>query len=254
MFSVSRIIIVLAILAALGVFVYFLIYSRHINEKIARGEVKGKRMIDIPGVIRIAVLIVLILYAVLTTVSLNNIKNREVVENRNDFAVIDLSDYTYRAYGGMYNDTDASFARSYSKEENPGYLRAESTDGDYTFTVFTRIGEHDAFHPDYLCFVDHTGKSTENISQYEYYEYVDSLTMESLGGIGSGGGYITDGFLVVGNLNDTDSFRITLSTLDSDGEEEYRMAEEKAYEEDKGEFPAVEDYAESAGSVVITVK
>lgn len=252
MFSIIRIITLIAVLSLIAVFVYYIIYSRHINMKIASGEITGKRMVDIPRVIFTVTLAVLLIYALTVTFALKQSRNQVYEENRNTFSVINLSDYTFDSCSGTLADRDASYARIYSKESNDGYRKTVSKDGDFIFTAFTRAGQHDAFHPDFLCFVDYTGEKAEDLSLYETYEYADTDTMESAGEIGSGGGRPADSMLVIGNANDTDSFRITLSLLDGKGENEYSEAYHKAYEEDKGNFPCASDYAVSTGSVVIT--
>lgn len=255
MFGIARILFLIVIIVALVVFVYYLLYSRRINAKIASGEIDGRRMIDIPSLIRTVVFVALIIYALIISITLISNEKQETVENRNYFSVVDLSDYTYSAYDGTLVDTDASYAKSYSRESNEGYQKSTSQDGKFTFTAFTRTGEHDAFHPDFFCFVDYTGEdSAELFSLYEYYEFIDTLTTESYGGVGSGGGYIEESFLIIGNINETESFKITLSLLDGKGEESYSEADRKAYEEDKGNFPSAADYALSTGSVVITVQ
>lgn len=254
MFSIVRILFLIVSFTVFSLFVYFLIYSRRINERITRGEVDGRRMIDIPGAIRTAVIAALVVYAVILTLAVKSSENKTTAENRNSFAVINLSDYTCSAFSGTLLDTDASYVKNYSRENNEGYGKSVSQEGDFIFTVFTRTGEHDEFPPDFFCFVDYSGAETGNYSLYEQYEFVDTLTLERLGGVGSGGSSIPDSFFVIGNLNDTDSFEITMSILNSKGEDAFMEADRKAYEEDKGNFPQAMDYAISKGSVVITVE
>ena len=115
------------------------------------------------------------------------------------------------------------------------------------------MGQHDVFHPDFFCFVDYTGETFEEYSLYEFYEYIDTDSMESIGGIGSGGSIPAESILIIGNANETDSFRIKYAILDGKGKNEYLQADQKAYEDDKGTFPEASDYAVSTGSVVITV-
>ncbi|MCQ2471132.1 MAG: hypothetical protein MJ147_03750 [Clostridia bacterium] len=254
MFNISRIIFLIAIVAVLVVAVYYIFYSRRINAKIAKGEIEGRRLIDIPSVVCSVIIVALIAYGVIVTAALMTKEKQPVTENRNSFSVIDLSDYTYSAYNGNLVDKDASYAKSYSKESNDGYEKSVSQDGDFTFTVFTRTGVHDNYHPDFFCFIDYTGKKSSELSMYESYGFSNSPTKDSGGEVGSGGGYIKDSSLVIGNINDDDSFKITLSLLDGKGEEEYFEADSKAYKEDKGNFPSAADYALSKSSVVITVK
>lgn len=253
MFGIARMLFLIVIIVVLVVFVYYLFYSRRINAKIASGEIEGRRMIDIPSLIRTVIIVALIIYALIITITVISNEKQETMENRNYFSVVDLSDHTYSAYDGSLVGTDASYVKNYSRESNEGYQKSTSQDGEFTFTAFTRTGEHDAFHPDFFCFVDYTGEDGANLSLYEYYEFIDTLTTESYGGIGSGGG-IEESFLVIGNINETESFKITLSLLDGKGEKEYFESDRKAYEEDKGSFPSAADYALSTGSVVITVQ
>lgn len=253
MFNIVRIIILIAMLSLAAVIVYYIIYSRHINAKIASGEAAGKRMIDIPKAIIAVILSALLIYSLIVTRALKESSRQAAVENRNTFSVINLTNYTYSGFNGTLVNTDASYAKNYSKESNDGYQKCITQDGDFVFSVFTRVGQCDAFHPDFFCFVDYVGEISENLSLYEYYEFID-IDMESIGGIGSGGGSIPNGFLIIGNVNKTEMFKITLSILDGKGEEAYFDADHKAYEEDKGDFPNASDYALSTGSVVIFVE
>ncbi len=254
MFNIPIIVFLLVIVAVIVVAVYYILYSHRINAKIAKGEIEGRRLIDIPSVVCSVVIVALIAYAVIVTATLITKEKQSVAENRNNFSVIDLSDYTYSAYNGNLVDEDASYAKSYSKESNYGYEKSVSQDGDFTFTVFTRTGVHDNYHPDFFCFIDYNGKKSSELSMYESYGYANTFTKDSSGEVGSGGGYIKDNFLIIGNINDGDSFKITLSLLDGKGEKEYFDADSKAYKEDKGKFPSAVDYALSNSSVIINVK
>ncbi len=254
MLNIARIIILIALLSVVTIIVYYIIYSWRINAKIASGEVTGKRMIDIPKVIIAVILAALLIYSLIVTHALNESRRQGTVENRNTFSVIDLSDYTYSGFNGTLVGNDASYAKSYSKESNAGYQKSITHDGDFVFTAFTRVGQCDAFHPDYFCFVDYVGENSENLSLYEYYEFINIDSMDSIGGIGAGGGSIRDGFLIIGNLNKTEMFKITTYILDGKGEDAYFEAEHKAFEEDKGNFPNAYDYAVSTGSLVISLQ
>ncbi|MSA01995.1 hypothetical protein GKG47_10825 [Lactonifactor sp. BIOML-A3] len=254
MFSIILIIVLISVISFVAVTVYYVLYSRHINARIASGEIKGKRMIDIPNVIRTVIILALLIYAVITTLALTAGRKQVIEENYDTFSVINLSNYTYSSYKGTLLDKDASYAKKYSRESNDGYQKSVSQDGDFVFTSFTRVGERDAFHPDFFCFVDYIGENSEELCLYESYAFIDTFSQERASEIGSGGGSIQDGFLVIGNVNDEESFKIDLSILDSHGEEAYFEADRKAYEEDKGNFPDASEYALSTSTVVITVQ
>ena len=245
MISITRILLLIAIIVVLVVFVYYLFYSRHINAKIVSGKIEGRRMIDIPSLIRTVVIASLIIYNLIITITVISNERQDTVENRDYFSVIDLSDHTYSAYDDLLVGTEASYVKNYSRERNEGYQKTTSQDGEFTFTAFTRTGKHDAFHPDFFCFVDYTGEGGANLSLYENYEFIDTLTTESYGGI-EFERIVEESFLVIGNMNETESFRIALSLLDSKGEAAYCEADRKTY--------SAEDYALSTGSVVIDVQ
>ena len=232
------------LVAVAGFAVYFMLYSRRINRKIASGEVRGRRMPDIPAVIRIVLIAALLFYTVGVTVSLKDVRKQLSAENRNDFAVIDLSDGTFSGYHPALAGTDASYVKNYSRESNAGYQKATTQEGEFTFTAFTRTGKHDAFHPDFFCFVDYTGEAASGLSLYEYYEFTDTLTGENVGGIGSGGEEVGKSFLIVGNVNETELFKVTVSVLDGKGEETYLASD----------ATSAAKYALSTGSAVIMVK
>jgi len=254
MFRISIIFSLIIIVAVIVVFVYYLLYSRRINAKIAGGEISGRPMVDIPGMIRGAAIVALVLYALIVTIAISRNDKNVIEVSRNDLSVIDLTNYTYMAYNGTLVDTDASYAKAFSKESNEGYKKTVSQEGKFTFTVFTRTGKADSFHPDFFCFVEYTGDANETYAFYETYAFQNMTTGEQHGAVGSGGGGIPESFLVVGNLDLTDSFEIHMSILDEAGENEFRLAEQKAYEEDKGNFPSAEEFAISGGNVVITLK
>lgn len=254
MYNILRILFLIAMVAALVVAVYYLFYSRRINEKIAGGVSSGRPMIDIPSLVRVAAFAALIIYAVILTVAVISGGRQQPAENRDSFSVIDLTDYTYRGYSGSLVCADASYAKIYSKDSNAGYEKQIVRDGDFTFTAFTRTGAHDVYHPDFFCFVDYTGAQSDEFFMYDYYEYIDCSTAQTLGGIGSGGGCMDGSFLVIGNINEAEQFQLTLSLLDGKGEDAYFDATDKALEADQGKFPAAAEFAFSTGRVVIAVE
>lgn len=234
--------------------IYYICYYRHINASVAGGTVSRKRMTDIPSALRAVIFLVLVFYAVVITMAYQGSRSRIETENRNSFSVISLPDYTYSAFDSGLVGSDASYMKNYSKDANEGYKKIISADEKFTFTLFTRTGEHDKFHPDFFCFVDYMGKRDDDISLYENYEYINRLTGEKLGGVGSGGAIPPAGFLVVGSLNESDSLIITLSILNSKAEEAWLRDDEQAWQEGKGEFPPVSDYALSTGRIEISLQ
>lgn len=254
MFSIVGSIVLITFIVIIAVFVYYLIYARSINRKICNGQIINRKMVDIPKVIMIAIIILLLLYSVALSVGLEQSYKNAAIVNRDDFSVINLSDYSYYGYSGMKESNDASFAKVYSKESNEGYKKTVQRDGDFEFIVFTRTTDHDSFHPDFLCYVDYVGEADAELLMYEKSSYIEKVSDKEVFGKSSGGGSLSDGRLYIGNINDDEKFRITIGLLDEEAKQKFSEADSKAYEEDNGEFPDILDYATSAGSVTITIE
>lgn len=246
-------IILITFIVVLVVFIYYLIYSKKINKKIQSGQVVDRKMMDIPKTIKIAMITLLLAYFTIVLVSVMQDKNSVVTITRQEFAVIDLTDYKFSSYFGARENDDASFAQVYSKESNEGYKKTVVKDGDFIFTVFTTISGSDNFHPDFLCYVDYVGEDKSELRRYTNCQFIYNTSKEISSSASCGVGEIEKELLYVGNLNGGDSFKITESLLDATGEQKYSKAEEEAYKEDKGQFPSFSDYAISSGSVTITI-
>lgn len=244
-------ILCIVLLVGLCVFIYYLIYARAINQKIQSGEKTGRRMIDIPKVLLIAVIVALVLYSGVLQYSIQTQAN---AVSRNLFAVIDVTDpekYEYAAYFGNVVLDDASFAQVYSIEANPGYEKQVAVDGDFQFTIFTGTTPADSFHPDFLCYVEYIGEE-ENLV---FCDMAGFQAIDDEGGAYAAGssGWEASVRLYIGNLDDNCQFTIHMYALDEAAETAFWEANQQAMEEDKGDFPSEQDYATSTGSAVITV-
>lgn len=255
MFSIIKLLVLVVILVLTVVFLYKLYYTRKINKRIQSGEVTGRKLVDLSKVIMIAVITGLVIYAGILMYVIHDYDGMEYQKSRNNYAVIDVSkeEYTYISYGGNVPLNDASFAKVYSKDENPGYEKDVLQSGDYRFVVFTRSAAANDFHPDFLCFVDYTG---ENKEEYICYNKAGFQSLEQDGGYFFDGsaGDIRDSLLYIGNLDNDCLFNITMSILDSDAETKYTKAMQQAYEDAKGEFPEAEEFAETVGKLDIIIK
>lgn len=254
MFNIIVIIVLVTFIIGIAMFCYYLIYAHNINKKIQSGQVNHKKMIDIPKAMMIAIIILLLSYSVILSVGLKQSYDVTTTTNRNNFSIIDLSDYTFCGYSGTRVNDDASYTKVYSKKENKGYDKSVVKDGDFIFTLFTRNTNYDDFHPDYLCYVDYIGKMKSDFVRYEMCEYVNITSPQSKGSIMNGGGNLKRSLLYIGNLNEGESFKITECVFDEKTETKFSKANEKAYKNDKGEFPSIKKYALSSGSATITIK
>lgn len=254
--SIIGLSVMATILVAVCVFIYYLIYARSVNRRIQSGQMTGRRMIDIPKILIIAVIVVLILYSVIITQGMKQSQRvmEENYQNRNNIVEIDPEKFIYLSYMGTMGSDDASYARAYSKEVNEGYAKSEFQDGDFTFTVFTRLSEHDDFHPDFICFAEYVGAIDASWSVYENIEFLDLSGEAHPNSIGYGGGEVKKEYLFVGNLNADCAGRINIAFLDAGAEQAYMEADQKAYEADNGEFPSPMDYASTRASVEIVVE
>lgn len=254
MFAIARICAILTLLVAVAVFAYYLAYTRRINRQIRAGVVTGRALVDIPRVVLTALIVLLVLYVGVLSVSLHDAQVAAATPaSRNVCATIDASrpgHYRYVAYAGSSELDDASFAEAYSREENPGYRKEVTTQGSYTFTVFTRTSPADGFHPDFLCFAEYTGTRADELLCYDQ---VTISTPEGNTGAGSGGGAVRDCLLYVGNLDDDSSLTINVSLLDEAAEEALTHAMQEASEADQGDFPEAADYATSTASVTVHI-
>lgn len=250
MANIVGICIGIVLIAAFAVFIYYLIYTRNINKKIKSENVSGRQLTDIPKIIMIAVIIVLTLFCGILTHSLRTTYNDAEKLTRNNYAAISISDsenYTYASYFGNAVLDDASFAKVYSIEENPGYTKEIIKDGEFTFTVFKRSSTADSFHPDFLCYCQYTGKINTDLELYHSGKF---SCAEGSVGAGSGGN-ISDTLLFIGNIDEGTILSVSLYILDEKASNEFNDAIQKANEEDKGEFPCENDFAVSSGKVSI---
>ena len=201
MFSIIWIIVMVTFIVVIAVFGYYLFYVNNINKKIQREQVSNKKMIDIPKTIMIAIMVLLLFYSIILSAELRRSNNKEEIVNRNNFAVIDLSDYTFYSSLGSRENNDASYARAYSKEANQGYKKSVVRDGDFVFTIFTRSTDQDDFHPDYLCYVDYVGEVKSELLRYNKCEYIDNASGKETFGISNGGGDVQVNLLYIGNFS-----------------------------------------------------
>lgn len=261
MLAIISTIISVAILISVGLFVYFLVYKYKINRKIINGEVTERKMTDIPKMIMIGVIIFLLIVSVINFYAYIDAlrKTEEIGKNRDSLVVIDVSDkkdYKLKSYSLGKNSDDnlnVDFAYIYSEKENSGYDREVQTKGNFTFTIFKRKGPADNFHPDFLCFVENNG---ENNNELEYYSSVGFADKNSNSLNGTGFDSSEKKMLYIGDLNDDESFKITLSTIDREAQNKFDEDTEKVYKKDpksSDEFPKIEDYAISSESVSIII-
>lgn len=120
------------------------------------------------------------------------------------------------------------------------------------FSVFLRTGPADSFHPDFLCFVEFSGADDakyECCAKAAFREITEGTEVFATETIGE----ISDCLLYIGYLEQGCRFDITMSLLDDNAKMQYDEAMEKANKEDKGNFPAAEEYAVSTGSVSIRI-
>lgn len=256
MFSIVNVLILLVVLVIATIFIYKIIYTHKINQRIQAGEVTGRKLVDVSKMVMIAVIVGLIVYAGILMYVVNDYAHQEHVIPRNNYAVIDVSEpdnYKYVSYFGNEQLDDASFAKVYNKDANEGYEKEVIESEPYVFTVFKRTTPADSFHPDFLCFAEFVGEDKEKYMCYGRTGF-QSITEETDGFYGESSGEIEDCLLYLGYLDSDCQFDITMSLLDEDAEMKYNEAMQKAYEEDKGKFPIAEDYAEETGRVSITIE
>lgn len=260
MSAIIRLIIIATVIVIVALFVYYLIYQSRINKRILRGELSGRKMIDIPKVVLISVIVLLMLYSGIMFNAYQSVINEPQVVSRDNYAVIDASTagkYEYMEYCGNVELEDASFAEVYSKDAIPGYDREVTEDGDFTFITFTRNSPADSFHPDFLCFVEYKGTDGTGYTFYQKGEFLNNENGEERQfGTGSGGD-IPKCMLYIGNLNQDELFKITISVLDEDAETKLSDDMEAAMQQamdSMDEFPKEEDYAIDTACVQIQMR
>lgn len=255
MANIKTSIILVTFFVVVIVFIYYLIYVHHINKAIEEGEVTGRKMIDIPRIVMGAIIVLFVLYFIIYVHGEKEAKNNLIsqLDNRTTITEIDTTDYTYCGFTGTMETNDASFAKIYSKESNPGYDKDVSEQGDFTFTVFTRQSSSDAFHPDYICFVDYTGDIDELASIYQRFESIDTTDAKNYGTLESAGSNIKREYMFLGNLNKEDTISIVLGVVGNENVQKLDEAEAKYDNENNGEKPDFMDYADSTGKYTILI-
>ena len=138
MFSTIYLLLLVVILMAATIFIYKLYYTYKINQRIQSGEVTGRKLVDLSKMIMIAVITGLVIYTGILMYVIHDYAGMEYKVSRNNYAIIDVSgeEYSYISYGGKEPLDDASFAKVYSKEENPGYEKEIVQSEDYRFVGF----------------------------------------------------------------------------------------------------------------------
>lgn len=227
---------ILLLIAVIFLVLYYVIYTRRINQRVRGENIKGKRMPDFPKVIMAAVIVFLLSICIINTLN----PPVTAVSSRNNYAIIDTSDYRYLGYSSETTLDDASFAKAFSKDKNEGYDRREIQDGDFRFIVFTTKTPSDAFHPDFLCYVIYTGDTTDAISCNG--QFIESATGHR-GGTASIWDYTNHTLLVVGNCDKECKFNLTMGSYHQAGYENYLNSDDPEQE--------MESFAESTGSVLV---
>lgn len=236
MFRFSLIIIwaVLLLVAIIFLAIYYVIYTKKINQRICEGKVNGKKMPDFPKTIMTIVIILLLSICII-----NAVTPVETTTSRNDFAVIDTSNYSYIASSDASLD-DASFANLFSEKENAGYVREEFQDGDFHFIVFTSQIPSDAFHPDFLCYISYVGNAPAGLS-------LNGQFVEPVKNAKTGVSWLTDytdhTLLIIGNYEKDNKFILQMGAYDEFGVENYLNSTDSDEE--------MESFALSVGSVLI---
>ena len=254
MFSVSRILILILLLVMIFIVAYKMVYTYKINKRIHMGEIVGKPYVDMSRMIIFAVITGLVIYSGLLTYIVSDSGNQEQHVSRNNYAIIDVSnpeEYKYTGYFGNVELEDASFAKVYSKEENPGYNKEVIASGEYLFTVFTRNAPADSFHPDFLCFVEFKGDENTELSCYSNVGF-QAFEEDDYFSVGTAGD-VSECLLYIGNVDVDYSFQISMALIDKEAEQLYLEAEKIAEKENQKE-PKVEDFADSVGGVTIIVE
>lgn len=238
MFYAAVIIWVVLLFVALAVLsLYYLIYTIRINKRVCGGIRRGRRMPDFP---KAAIGVIVLLLLSVSVVNMFLPGRAVIASDKNDFAVIDTSDYSYMAYSSAYTLEDASYARVYSEEKNRGYAREVTTDGDFRFTVFTSTAPPDSFHPDFLCYVTYIGEGAEALSWNG--QYMEASTGMK-GGISAEADVTGHSWLFVGNCDGGCRFVITAGAYDREAYENYSANPDAETE--------MASFATSVGSVVI---
>lgn len=247
---VRTVIVVAVIVVAVFALIYYIIYTMRINRIVREGMTSERKMPDISKVVMGGLILVLVLVC---GVLIYDAGREKPPMSRNNYAIIDVSDpdgYEYIAWAGGAELADASYAEMYSEESNPGYDKEIRTDGDFKFTVFKSTEPADSFHPDFLCFVEYMGESTEGLCMSNGGSFISNTDDSYSGSYAAGEPF--DKILYIGCIDADCSFVVSVSVFDEAAEKAYDEAMQKAMEEDSGEFPKESDFAISSAQVKIT--
>lgn len=234
MFSIL-ILAVLLLIAVLFLVVYYMIYTKKINQRVCEGNTKVKRMPDFHKATIVVIIILLLSVCVV-----NAFTPAATTISRNNYAVIDTSDYSYMAYSSNVSLDDASFARLFSEDGNDGYTREEFQDGDFHFIVFTAKTPSDSFHPDFLCYIVYIGDVAAAMSLNG--QFLDPITDTHVGD-STIFDYKNQTLLIVGNYDKDSKFVLKMGAYDDLGY--------KNYLDSTDTDEAMESFAISVGSVLI---
>lgn len=248
-YSARFVIVAVAVAAVLGA-LYYAFYRRHATQRV-QSETPGRPLPSVASVVRVLLIAALVAIAVCATVTS---PDQPPDPSRNEYETIDLSTPNTAVYDSYENSLlppytdrgDASYALAYSVDENPGYSRRVVEQNGWTFTVFTRDGAGDAFHPDFLCFVEPSDTIATSGDFAMAGSFVESATQTQRSSSGAAGGTMPSRLLVLGNLADGYEFRFDVGTLTEQDLDAFQQADDPEAD--------VMDFAQNRASVTIALK
>ena len=146
------------------ILLYRSFYNRRIN-RILNGA-KGFPM-SAPWKVSVITLIAsLIAYNLIMLSQMKNMQRSRYYDSSQFFAMsysaASWDDLDDMAYNGMYSHAD-----------NDLYTKAEYTQNDFAYTVFTSVIPHDGMHPDALVYIEYTGNQNGFYTMYSTCHFLD---------------------------------------------------------------------------------
>lgn len=191
MFSIAIVLLLLlfaAVLAVIGVVVYFILYQKRINQALVN-PMGNQRKWPSPGkVALIFVGVILVLFVVFLLIKRGSGATEGIDEMYWE------GKYDFKTYSA---EEMTGYLANYSIEENEGYTKEVEEIGDIRFTKFISDQPYDTFHPQFVMYVEYIGDDEAGFYGYDGKFCTDE--METICGMGAAGSDYTDYFVVIGS-------------------------------------------------------
>ena len=206
MIAFALIIIIAISIVAVASALYWIYYRHRINKQLHSEAPHARRLLSPLTFTVITAFVVLIAYAWLAAPFTTD-NSGGMRPPQEYFDAI----YDFQAFGPQEM---TGYRSLYSMEDNPGYTKTVSRQGDIQFTCFIREDSGDFFHPSFIIYAEYTGD--KDILYRGYMGNFFTPHDINMGGKGAAGGDFNDYVCVIGTATMQSRFELNIYLYDSD--------------------------------------